>query len=329
MAKGKTVLPKSIAGQAIQGHPNWAAPKPAPKSIIQQAIQGHPNWAGTPASGVSSAGSAGLNAGVLSTPPPPPPAQAAATPPGAPAQSLPVTPFLTPEQQAQWTAYVLNYQGNVGAQNDKLAAAQYTHDTGAATAQHQHDVNQNMVNQSLAARGMFNSGIQLSDMSDLDTALTVRNTALNTALNTVKLAVGRDIGNLNTAYDTTQTEYNEMAVENAQSITPTPGSAPPPGNAAPPAPAASAAPTPTQNSQQQNASANVQATRNTAASETAQSRAGAGHHQPALTQGLGNIGKALGTGANKVTKPKVPGSNTNGTAPQNYASAMHLASVPQ
>src|SRR5581483_9213861 len=212
----KTLL-SNAAKQAFGGL--GTAGRSNPPTIMQRAAQGHPNWFPGSGSGnskgVGQAGSALLGPGqaAASTPAPGSPA------PAAPA--APVSPFWTQAQQDAWTQYNIKYNQQIRDLNQRLTDAQYTHDTRLAQAQHTEAVNENLANQAAAARGVFQSGIRQTMLSDIDTAFTMTETTLDTTLHSIQLTVGGQIKDLGTDYGIAQGEYNQEGVANAQGVTPT------------------------------------------------------------------------------------------------------------
>src|SRR5581483_3875379 len=216
----KTLLSNAARNMLGGGAGGSATARAPSRTIMQQAAAGHPNW--FPGSnnngnrGVGSAGSALLSPGS----PAPAPAPAAAPAP-APPPPAPVSPFWTPAQQDAWTQYNIKYNQQIRDLNQRLIDAQGTHDARIIAAQHTDAVNTNLANQAAAARGVFNSGIRQTMLSDIDTAYTMTKTALDTTLHSIQLTTNGQIGDLGTDYGIAQGQYNQEGVANAQGVTPT------------------------------------------------------------------------------------------------------------
>lgn len=304
----KTLL-SNAAKKAFGNAGGAAAPKP--KTIMQQAAQGHPNWfpgsGSGNSSGVGSAGSA-----LLGPAPPPPgtsaPAPGATTPAPPPA---PVSPFWTPAQQAAWTQYNIKYNQQIRDLNQRLIDAQGAHDTRIIAAQHTEAVNQNLANQAAAARGVFQSGIRQTMLSDIDTAYTMTKTALDTTLHSIQLSVNGRIGDLGSDYGIAQGEFNQEGVANAQGVTPTVQT--PAAPAAAPAPTAptSAAHTPTL---AKAGTALLGAGVLSGGGGVGQAGSALSNGANSLASGLTKIGSAVAKGADNASKIKPPGSATSGAA---------------
>lgn len=305
----KTLL-SNAAKRAFGGAGGAAAPKP--KTFMQNVAAGHPNWfpghgGNGNSNGVASAGSA------LLAPIPPTTAHAPGTPSPATPATPPVAPFWTQAQQDAWLQYNTKYNQQIRNLNQRLIDAQGAHDQRIIVAQHTEAVNENLANQAAAARGVFNSGIRQTMLSDIDTTYTITKTALDTTLHSIQLTTNGQIHDLGTDYGITQGEYNQEGVANAQGVTPT--------VQAPQAPA----PTPTTNP---NAAATNQPTLSKAGTAllgagvlTGGNRSGVASAGSALAgntdnlaSGLTKIGNAVSTGANNVAKIKPPGAPAGGAS---------------
>jgi hypothetical protein len=144
-----------------------------------------------------------------------------------PAPAPPVQPFLTPAQQAALTSWNTKYANDLATytQNDTNAWANYN--TTNATDILKNAQNQDLTNQSMGARGMFQSSIRDNALNDLAVTLAQQQNILQT---TRDATLFRDqtarstLGGENAAQ---QSSYNGLAVTNAQGIVPVPPPASP------------------------------------------------------------------------------------------------------
>ena len=135
-------------------------------------------------------------------------------------------PFLTPAQQIAYNAAYGKYGAMIGKlnqgmgnettlTNQKLAQAQVAHDTSSANDA-----------QNTAARGVFDSSIRATDLNDIDTTLALARNNLNTALWNYNTQYNANVNEANNSWANEQGVYNQMAVSNAQGVTPVvPGAA--------------------------------------------------------------------------------------------------------
>lgn len=161
----------------------------------------------------------------------------------------PTTPFLTPAQQAAWSAYQTKYGYNVTALNQALSTGQANEVLAVGNAKLGAAQNSSNADQSAAARGIFASSINKSDLTDINTALTMRENLLDTGLKTLQMNTATRLGTLSDDYNTTDNYYNQIAVQNAQGepVAPDPTTPPTPAPPAPkpPAPKTQKPPQPT------------------------------------------------------------------------------------
>lgn len=146
-----------------------------------------------------------------------PPTKPATT---APAPKPPATPYLTPAQQAALNRYDLGNSTAVGAQQRRISDSTFNTNQSLAQNASTRTLDTSNANQSMAARGLFESSIRDGDLNDIDATITMRNNILNTNLGRVITDANSAIGRLNTDYGITHGQYNQLAVENAQAITP-------------------------------------------------------------------------------------------------------------
>jgi hypothetical protein len=219
IARGRLGPPPQVGGGSNPGWGNNQGARPAGGARLGQV-------------GGLTGGQVGQTAGNRPGQSGPVAAPAAGPPAGAPQQQQ---PFLTPAQQASKDAYNTTYGYKISDLNAALTAYQGQTAVGQAAALRARAVGGAAANQNTAARGIFNSSIQASDMTDLNTTLTLRQNLLNTNLATFTSKTNTAIQRANDANAVTQNAYNVLGVGNAESV---PVTAATPGS-----PAAAAAPT--------------------------------------------------------------------------------------
>lgn len=166
----------------------------------------------------------------------------AATPAGvAPA------PFLTAAQQAAWENYQLTANSNLNTYNQELNDAPANEAKAEAAQNYSAAVSAANANALAAARGIMGSGINASNLADINTTLTNNIHTLQTNLGSLQTELNGKISDTQTAMTNTQQEYNDDAAANAQNA-PTTTPAP-----AQPAAASATTPSPTAGTQSQGA----------------------------------------------------------------------------
>ena len=269
--------------------------------------------AGSALLGVRGGGGRGSGPGAATTVGGVTPAAAGGSSAAVPAGPATALPFLTPAQQKALDDWNTSYGERLNALKaaDATAQAKWTSQTGAENLKFA--TSEDMTNQAMGARGIFQSSIRMNALNDLavshavaiNTINTNRDTAINNDQITRQDLAGQDAAN--------QGYYQGLAVENAQNTPPVTGdnagvSATSQATSAPPAPAqhpaASAAP-------------GLGSAAGTALMQP--SAAAALEHQPHNT-GLAATGTALamhGAALTRVQQPKAkaPGLGMNiGTA---------------
>lgn len=168
------------------------------------------------------------------------PAAASATPAATAApQRQPVDPFLTPEemlQRNQQYADAAAEKANLG-----LSLSQKQIDTKYQIAQTQKQAAENTAQtvDNMISRGLFQSSIKDGDVADIAASSVARQDYLQSALTTLATYTTERMKTIDANLATNETQWNNMAVANAQGIEPAPGDTPtsPTANApAPPAP---------------------------------------------------------------------------------------------
>lgn len=222
--------PKTGWGQ--DGNPEWAKIRPANPHQASMQITGR---ATSPTQG----------SGTL----------APAKPAAAPASAGPTAePFLTDAQKANLADWNTKYADDLAqlGQNDTLAQDKYNQ--GVATDTLANENNTDMANQSMAARGLFQSSIRDNALNDLNVTLAQQKIAMQTARDAALFTDQNQRNTLGAQNTAEQMTYNTDAIANAQAVTPTPtvgqagaatgGAHPNPNPAKPATPAAPKPPTP-------------------------------------------------------------------------------------
>ncbi|MGZ6570471.1 MAG: hypothetical protein ACXVHB_05920 [Solirubrobacteraceae bacterium] len=154
------------------------------------------------------------------------------TPPGPRPGAPTVQPFLTPVQQSALTAWNTKYAGALAdlGQSDTDVWAKF--DSSMATDQLKYAQNADMTNQSMAARGMFQSSIRDNALNDLGSTLAQQQNILKTNRDSALFHNQTQRGVLAGQDAAEQANYQGLEVTNAQGV--------PPDTNAPAAPAAPA-----------------------------------------------------------------------------------------
>lgn len=209
---------------------------------------------GTPApsSGVGTAGSgiAGLTGAPVHSPGTHP-VTSTVTPPPPDLSGSKWMGYLSPDQLNALNQAGYQFTQQSGDWQARISNANTDYNTTLADAQHNHDVQQAQAVEEMAARGLAVSGIQASDLTDINRALAERQAMASQTLNTLVGEATRAITALNNSWGSTQIAYEGLAAANAANSpaqqpydvttqvpnapAPTPGS--PAARGAPPAPA--------------------------------------------------------------------------------------------
>jgi len=167
----------------------------------------------------------------------------------------PIDPFLTPEQQQALAELLAGYDRDLNdiGYNYAQQAANVTKDAGDIIGGNWRDVvapdgshyreytgggslsnsgtlwargaaQQQTNNNALIARGLGQSSIRDTDLGDIETATTLARNNMLASLSQLAARNESTRGQIRSARDTAQINYNKLAVQNAQGIEPTPGS---------------------------------------------------------------------------------------------------------
>jgi hypothetical protein len=147
-----------------------------------------------------------------------------------------IAPFLTPSQAAAEQGDYASYQNNVTGlqgQYDAAPSDELKQEAAARYASAVSDANQNALE---AARNMFGSGINASQLADINTTLSTNLATYQTNLGNLQSELQGKIASAGIDWNNEQLFYGGLATENAQGGTPP--VAPTPAPAAPAAPPA-------------------------------------------------------------------------------------------
>lgn len=111
--------------------------------------------------------------------------------------------YLTPDQRTALLNAGTQASSSIGSQQQREGNAQDAYTTSTANSQYAHDVNQDQVNQEMAARGMFLSSDRDNSLTDLNRTLVNNNAAALSSLNSIITDATSQIANINTQYGQT------------------------------------------------------------------------------------------------------------------------------
>lgn len=131
-----------------------------------------------------------------------------------------VAPFLTPAQQAALSRWNETYGASMAKldEADALALTKFNTTYAADTAKNTQE--QNMTDQTMAARGLFQSSIRENALNDLAGTLAMQYNTLHTAYQTTLMNDATARGTLQGEDATNQLMYGELGVQNAQGVAP-------------------------------------------------------------------------------------------------------------
>lgn len=111
--------------------------------------------------------------------------------------------YLTPDQRTALLNAGTQATSDINSQQGRETSAQDAYTTGVANNQYSHDVNQDQVNQEMAARGMFLSSERDNSLTDLNRTLVNNNAAALSSLNSIITDATNQIANINGQYGNT------------------------------------------------------------------------------------------------------------------------------
>lgn len=134
--------------------------------------------------------------------------------------TTPTAPFLTASQQQQKDDDYNTYLQNLNTYNADISNAKTTETKNEATDNYNSKVSQVQANAMAAARGIMGSGINASDLADINTTLVNNLNTLRTGLATTIAGYNGQIGNANTGWNEEVAQYNDLAAQNAANAGP-------------------------------------------------------------------------------------------------------------
>jgi hypothetical protein len=131
-----------------------------------------------------------------------------------------VTPFLTPDQQLALDKWNTNYGTELTKLDNADTGALTTMTNGIGSDELKNAEDTDATNQSMGARGLFQSSIRATALNDLAATLTQQENLLRTNYHATLIDDQTARDNLNTTNSVEQNYYSGLAVQNAQSIPP-------------------------------------------------------------------------------------------------------------
>lgn len=134
--------------------------------------------------------------------------------------AAPVVPFLTPAQQLALNNWNTRYGDSLAKLNASDQNALATFNLSNSANQLKAATSSNTTNQNMAARGMFQSSIRDTALNDIATTLANQYNVLHTRYQATLLNDATSRGELQGQNAGQQLYYNDLAVQNAQSVPP-------------------------------------------------------------------------------------------------------------